>query len=108
VGGPIGYGNLRGLGYYVDNFSKVVVRDTGQAATGLLAVFVYVQLTLADARTGQIVAQRPIESALSQPVALAQSADPWEALAPQQKFEALRALLQTQLRKEMPALLAGS
>jgi hypothetical protein len=110
VGGDIGFGTLRGLGYYVDNFTQINMVDSGATARGLLAMFVYTRLTLADARTGEILAQRTINAAQSQPTAVSTtgSADPWEALAPQQKFDALRGLLQTTLRHEMPALLGAA
>ena len=110
VHGDIGYGTLWGLGYYVDNLTRVMVADGGQTARGMLAPFAYVRLTLAEARTGAIVGQRTVNTARPHPVAVSTtgSADPWEALGPQQKFDALQALLRTELRREVTELIAST
>ena len=105
----IGSGHLRGLGYYIDPHTKLVMRDSGVSDTGLLAPFAYVRLTLADARDGRILGQRKITATRVYPVAeSAVAVDPWDVLAPEQKVERLRALLQTALAQETRLLLAGA
>lgn len=105
----IGAGYLRGLGYYIDPHTRLVLRDSGVSDAGLLAPFAYVRLTLADARDGRILAHRKITASRVYPVAASAVAiDPWDVLTGEQKVERLRALLQSTLAEETGVLLAGT
>jgi len=106
--GYIGTGSLRGLGYYVDRHTALRVEPTGGTGRGLIAPYCYVQLTLADARTGQVLRQRAVHASRVYAVAAsATESDPWSLQTPTEKAERLSQLLQRQLAAEIPALIAG-
>ena len=105
--GHVGVGNLRGLGYYVDRMTNLEMAGTGATGQGMIAAYAYMRLTLADGRTGRVLKQRSIQAA--RPYAVAQSTtvtDPWELLKPDEKVSRLRVLLEGQLTRELPALVA--
>ena len=102
----IGVGVLSGLGYYVDRVTDIRMLDSGHTGTGLLAAYVYLRLTLADARTGSVLRQRLVTATRAYPVAASEKAvDPWEVLTAQQKIAGLRGLLESQLAAEVPGLM---
>ena len=103
----IGIGSLRGLGYYIDGSPSLRMADTGKSGEGLLAPYVYVQLTLADARTGAVLRQQTVAAAQAYAVAEHDTAvDPWDVLTSEEKISRLRRLLETQLADETAKLLA--
>jgi hypothetical protein len=103
----LGTGKLHGLGYYVDPYSRVRMVNSGATATGLLATYAYFRLTLADAGTGAVLNQRHCTAAQAYPVAASESAlDPWDVLKPDEKVARLRGLLQRELAREVPLLVA--
>ena len=103
----IGVGALRGLGYYIDRVTGIRMVESGHTGTGLLAAYVYMRLTLADARTGAVLRQRLVAATRAYPVASSERAvDPWEVLTAQQKVAGLRGLLESRLAEEIPALMA--
>jgi hypothetical protein len=102
-----GSGKLHGLGYYVDAYSRIRMVDTGSTATGMLATYAYFTLTLADARTGAVLNQRHRDAAQPFPLAASKTAiDPWDVLKPAEKVARLRNLLQRELAREVPLLVA--
>lgn len=103
----VGVGSLRGLGYYVDRSTHLRVVESGQTGTGMLVPYAYLQLTLADARSGAILRQRSLTA--TRPYAVAadnQATDPWGLLTATEKVERLRRLLDQHLATEVPALIA--
>ena len=107
VDSRIGVGVLRGLGYYIDREIGIRMIESGRSGSGLLAAYVYLRLTLADARTGTVLRQRLVTATRTYPVAASETAvDPWQVLTAQQKMDGLRELLESQLAEELPALVA--
>ena len=103
-----GTGKLRGLGYYVDTYSRVRIANTGATENGLLAAYAYFTLTLADATTGAVLNQRHCDAAQPYPVAASKTAiDPWSVLTPAEKVARLRSLLQREVAREVPLLIAA-
>jgi hypothetical protein len=103
-----GTGKLRGLGFYVDTHSRIRMVESGATETGLLATYAYFTLTLADARTGVVLNQRHRAAARPYPLAASKTAmDPWDVLKPEEKVARLRGLLQSELAREVPLLIAG-
>jgi hypothetical protein len=105
----VGTGYLTGLGFYVDGNRRVQDTQSLEAATGYLGPYVYVNLTLIDVRDEAVIAQRTVmgSSAFASTPSAGTSGHPWDALSPQRKVEALVALLQKELRRELPGLLAA-
>ena len=103
----IGIGMLRGLGYYADSKPRIYMTDTGKTGQGVLAPYVYVQLTLADARSGAVLRQQAVTAAKAYPVAAHDTAvDPWDVLTAEEKVSRLRGLLEAQLTTAVAALVA--
>ena len=103
-----GVGGLSGLGYYVDRWIRLRSGRTNGTGTGLLAPYVYAQLTLADARSGLVLKQQTVTA--SQPFSVAghpAAMDPWEVLDADEKVARLRRLLEQALTRGVGLLLAA-
>jgi hypothetical protein len=102
----VGVGHLQGLGYYVDRNIGIRTVDAGSTAEGMLVAYAYLQLTLADATTGQVLRVRATQvyAVASKPGI----GDPWDMLDARQKAEHLRRLLDRHLMREIPALVASN
>lgn len=107
VDAAVGVGQLQGLGYYVDRNIGIRTVETGNTGDGMLVAYVYVQLTLADARTGHVLRRRAMRATQVHPVAAQpEVSDPWDLLDAPQKAERLRRLLEQQLAREILTLIA--
>lgn len=105
--GHIGIGALRGLGYYIDGNTRIVLTESGERAPGFLAAYAHMQLSLADARSGNILKKRFIAASQMYPVAGTEKAiDPWDVLSAEDKVGRLRLLLENSLTGEVARLLA--
>ncbi len=103
----VGQGKLRGLGYYIDTRTNIRMVESGATGTGLLAPYVYLKLTLADARTGALLNQRLCAAARAYAVAASATAvDPWDVLSNADKIDRLSRLLESELAREIPLLIA--
>ncbi len=103
----LGVGKLRGLGYYIDMNADLRMVESGATGRGLLAPYVHLKLTLADARTGAVLNQRNCLAAQAYAVAESKTAlDPWEVLTAEDKIARLRGLLESEVAREVPLLLA--
>jgi hypothetical protein len=104
--GHLGVGKLRGLGYYIDTDMPLRMVESGATGSGLIAPYVYVKLTLADARSGAILNQRSCTAARIYALAARPSAtDAWDVLKPEEKIFRLRDLLDRELARELPLLM---
>ena len=103
----VGVGQLQGLGYYVDRNIGIRTVETGNTGDGMLVAYAYVQLTLADAKTGQVLRRQAVRATQVHPVAgKPETSDPWDLLDAPQKAERLRRLLEGQLAREIPTLIS--
>lgn len=108
VDSRLGVGKLNGLGYYIDANANIRMIESGATGRGLLAPYVYVKLSLADARSGALLNQRHCTAARAYAVAESETAlDPWEVLTASDKVSRLRGLLQSELAREVPLLVAA-
>ncbi len=104
----VGVGHLQGLGYYVDRNIGIRTVETGNTGEGMLVAYAYLQLTVADAKTGQVLRRQLVRATQVHPVASKpEISDPWDMLDARQKAEHLRRLLEKQLAREVPALVAS-
>jgi hypothetical protein len=105
----VGVGHLQGLGYYVDRNIGIRTVDAGSTAEGMLVAYAYLQLTLADATTGQVLRRQLVRATQVYAVASKPGiGDPWDMLDARQKAEHLRRLLDRHLMREIPALVASN
>lgn len=104
----VGVGHLQGLGYYVDRNIGIRTVEAGNTGEGMLVAYAYLQLTLADAQTGQVLRRQLVRATQVYPVAAKpEISDPWDMLGARQKAEHLRRLLEKQLAREIPVLVAS-
>jgi hypothetical protein len=107
VDGDTGYGTVRGLGFYVDGNTRFTLRNTGETSAGVLAPFAYMRLSLVDVATGDVVRDQLVRSMRPYFVAGVSVVDPWDVLDAEQKVDALKRLLENELAKAVPTLVAG-
>lgn len=102
--GP-GPGQLEGLGFYLDPTVRVQHVDSGELAEGIIAPYLYIKLTLVDLGTLQVRSTQTItENSVSSSVQNKDGVDPWGALTPAQKMDALQALIHRHVADAVPRL----
>lgn len=91
----VGTGHLEGLGFYIDETIRVQRTDRAESAEGIIAPHVYVQLSLIDLGSMQVkAAERITASRVVMASANPTGTDPWGALTPVQKIDAIEKLIQ--------------
>lgn len=107
-GGTIGRGNVEGLGFYIDPVYQPRNLLTGAPPVGALGVYIDAMLTLFDTDSASVVAGHHMRAGqLHLPANEAQALEPWSILDSRRKIEALRALLESTLRRDLPRVLTA-
>ena len=101
-----GEGPLQGLGLYVDRSLKVHDPDIRQSGVGYLAPFAHFRATLIDAGTARIVGTETVRASQVFAASQASSGNPWEALSAAQKMTALSNIIQAEVKRVVPLLVA--
>ena len=109
LNGSDGTGQLEGLGYYVDHFSRVRLIEAKEVGVGYLASFTHFRATLIDVATSQVVGTTVTRANIITPVAGAQSAlaHPWNVLTPAQKMGQLRDLVIREVERMVPEVVGA-
>ena len=108
-GFDIGRGKVEGIGYYVDSGTEMKDRSSGQPSTGFLGAYVQLRLQLIDARSGDMVASHDVrvgEMHLGKSTGT-DGANIWGALGPVEKVNVLRRLVEAEVARVVPTLLAA-
>lgn len=101
----VGSGALEGLGFYMDHQIRVRRSDTGEVGQGMLAPYAYLQATLIDATSGQVLRSEQHQGSETRSAARSPNAfDPWTAMTPEQKIESLQRLLRQGVTRIVPML----
>lgn len=107
-GHSIGRGSVEGIGYYLDKSTEIRNLDTGRPSLGFLGAFVMLRLQLMDASTGDILGSQDVRvGQLHAGRNDKEIANIWDALDPREKVEVLRQLVQDNVTRVMPAVLAA-
>lgn len=102
-----GIGKVRGIGYYVDSHTPLVHLQSGRGAAGFLAPFVSIRGTLVHGETGDILREELVEGAETYSNAARDSdSNPWDMFSAEEKLVRLRRLLDQQLDRVIPGLVA--
>lgn len=102
----LGSGKLEGLGFYIDRFKSLRHVDGGEVVKGYLAPFAYLRVSLIDVPTLTVVAQQPVTAGtIVAPRGSSAGADPWDAVTPIQKLQALERLVKEAMEATLPRLL---
>ena len=100
----LGSGRFEGLGFYLDHQQPMKRGDTGEHSIGFLAPFVYVDVSLIDIATLQVLSTVSVMHAVAISAARNKDgADPWGALTPARKGE----WMQEALAREVGAAMTG-
>lgn len=108
-GHTIGRGGVEGVGFYLDGDIEVRNVDTGLSLRGFLGAHALLRLQLIDAVSGDLVAQHDMREYRT--VAGRRSDDlinPWNALAPDEKVNLLRHMLQQGVQRVLTQMLEGA
>jgi len=103
-----GVGSARGLGFYLDEHTRVQMADSGAEADGLIAPFAYFRVSLVDVQTGllvrgQTVTQMDVIGVASKPG----TNEPWNVLDAKEKVAYVERLIRRGLKEAIGPLLEG-
>jgi hypothetical protein len=103
----LGDGQLEGLGFYLDRVTPIKNVDSLVSGVGFVAPYFYVRASLLDAASGRVQAmQRITEGEAIGADTAAQAGDPWGSLPNSTKVQLLNNLVESQVLKAVPQLLA--
>jgi hypothetical protein len=103
----IGQGRLEGLGYYIDNETRVRNDETGATAVGYLAPFAYFRTLVVDVASMKVqCSRRTTASNTYLADSNAPGTHPWQALTAERKVSALREMLAGELGASLKQCLA--
>jgi len=102
----VGSGKLEGVGFYIDRTMRTRRGDTGEHAVGFLAPYAYFRLSLIDLATGQVLRDVPVFASVALSAARSASGDAWDVMTPQQKANAIEALIRQETARAIPDLIA--
>lgn len=102
----IGSGSLYGLGFYMDGTTRLRDIDSGKKGQGFIAPYVYARVALIDARSSRVIKTKVIAatSSVSTVDAEVATGNPWTALTPVQKINAIRSLIEQEVTRVIPLL----
>jgi len=81
--------------------------DTRERGIGFLAPFVYIRLSLVDLKAAVVVREQVVTASATLSAAQAKNGfDPWDALNPAQKVETLGRMIEREVARVVPALIA--
>lgn len=104
----VGSGFLEGPGFYIDHVLKMTDSETNETGKGFLAPFLYLKLSLIEMATLTTLSSQTITATGTFSVARnRESFDPWQALSPAEKLTVMQKMIATEVKRVMPALLAG-
>ncbi len=102
--------NLEGIGFFVERATRVINRETSTSGIGFLAPFVYFRASLIEVATGKVLKTETARASRVYGAGDSKSgvAVPWQALTPEEKMTALREMLEGEVKRVVPLLVAGS
>lgn len=106
-GHSVGRGTVEGIGFYLDKTTEVKNASTGHLSRGFLGPFVQTRLQLMEVASGNVIAQEDLRA--SRMAAGRRDEDvsnAWNALGPREKVDTLREMVQQNVARLMPQLLA--
>jgi hypothetical protein len=108
VNGTIGGGgSISGLGFYLDNETRMGNVDSKREGVGFLAPFSYLMVTLLDLPTMQVIRSKPsLESLMWLPVEKEGADRAWDALTAKEKVDALELLIRRAVGNSVTGMLA--
>lgn len=104
--GTLGVGKLEGLGFYVDRQTPLRLEGTMKTGNGFIAPYVYMRLTMLDAKSGKVVRSKVVTSGfVISPAESATNVHPWEVMTAKQKIDAVSNLMRDEVRRVLPEVI---
>jgi hypothetical protein len=99
---------LEGIGFFVERATRVINRETSTSGIGFLAPFVYFRATLIEVATGKVLKTETARASRVYGAGDAKGgvAVPWQALTPEEKMSTLREMLEGEVKRVVPLLVA--
>ena len=104
----LGTGMVEGVGFYVDPYTEVTLRDKQQNATGFVAAFGYFDAALVDLSKGTILAEQRVTASRTTATSNAVATDVWTGISGAQKMRMLQDIIRTEVGRTIPELLKES
>ena len=104
----LGTGTVEGVGFYVDPYTEVVLRDRQQNATGFVAAFGYFDVALIDLAKGAIMGEQRVTASRTTAASNAVATEVWSGISGAEKMRMLQDILRTEVGRTIPALLKES
>jgi hypothetical protein len=98
--------SLEGPGFVLDQRPSAQIGFDGQGGLPVFAPFVSIRVALIDLRDLKLKREQSLAVATRLPVTAASSANPWAATTPEQRLQALEALIKAELPKAVAGLVA--
>jgi len=103
--GALGNGKIEGLGFCIDYVHRVRDPKTHEVSEGFVAPYAYLQMTLVDAATAKVLRQIAVtDSYTFAPTHGSAKTGPWDALTPAEKVDALKSLVDHEVRDNLARL----
>ncbi|MES2164134.1 MAG: hypothetical protein V4476_23500 [Pseudomonadota bacterium] len=105
--GSTGTGQLEGLGFYIDDTTRLRGTESSSSSLGMLGPYAYVKARLLDARTLALVGdvKSNKSSIVVRPSAEASGMEIWDTMASAEKVELINGLLNEAVKAAMAPLL---
>lgn len=97
--------SLEGPGFVLDQRPSGQIGFDGQGGLPVFAPYVSIRVALIDLKDLKLKREQSLAVASRLPVAAATATNPWAATSPEQRFQALEALIQAELPKAVVGLL---
>jgi hypothetical protein len=104
----LGTGMVEGVGFYVDPYTEVIIRDKQQNATGFVAAFAYFDVALVDLAKGTIVAEQRVMGSRTMAAPASVATEVWSGISGAEKMRMLQLILRREVERAIPALLKES
>jgi hypothetical protein len=104
----LGTGMVEGVGFYVDSYTEVILRDKQQNATGFVAAFAYFDVALVDLGKGAIVSEQRVTASRTMAAPASVATEVWSGISGAEKVRMLQSILRREVERTIPALLKES
>ncbi|MFN3860219.1 MAG: hypothetical protein ACK4R2_01965 [Roseateles sp.] len=97
---------LEGPGFVLDQRPSAQIGFDGQAGLPVFASYVSIRVALVDLGDLRLLREQSLAAGARLPVAREAAANPWAAITPEQRVQALEALIEAELPKAVAGLVA--
>ncbi len=106
-GYTVGRGTVEGIGYYLDSDTEVKNRDTGMPSQGFLGAYTMIRVQLMEVASGNVVGSQDIRAGRAHAGRRdIEAENVWNALTPTEKVQTLRDMIQENLARVLPQVMA--